>query len=253
MQIVNTDGIKILIFSFEQRKAVEYLPKTTLPYMDLTLCFEGEMHYYINGKHVILHSGDGIIFPPGSIRERLYGEKKALYASFNIRFPENAKFDICGFLPKCVNSDIIYLVESFSRDFSTVSSKKKEKCLSAFSYIYYRLCENASDDENSHVRIVKQYISDNLSEKIRLCDIASHVHLAPQYICQLFKKQTGLGITSFVNRERIDLAKRLIMTSDEPIFKIAEKCGFPDYNYFSHTFKLVTGISAQNYRKNKRK
>lgn len=252
MQFVKTDGIKILMFSYQKKKIVEYLPKTTLPYMDLTLCIEGEMHYYIDGKYVVLHSGDAILFPQGSVRERLASREKALYASFNIQFSEKLEFDLCGYLPKCVNSDIVYLTEVFKKDFATVSSKKKEKCLSAFAYIYYLLCERASDDENPHVRAVKQYISDNLSQKITLTELSERVHLAPQYLCLLFKKQTGLTVTSFITRERIDLAKRLIVTSDEPIFKIAERCGFPDYNHFSHTFKAVTGISAQNYRKSKR-
>ena len=88
-----------------------------------------------------------------------------------------------------------------------------------------------------------------MGQFISIKNIADTVHLAPQYLCTLFKKKTGMTVIEFMDRERIDLAKRLMLLSDSPLYEIAERCGFPDYNYFSSIFRKITGISAREYRK----
>lgn len=252
MQFINTDGIRILIYTFEKRSAVEELSPMAIPYFDLTLCVEGEMHYIYEGKQVKLCAGDGILFPQGSIRERLASPVPSLYASFNIQLDKGENPSLSGYLPKCITPQAVALLEELKKDFSSFSPYKKEKFLSLFSYIYHSVAERVCDAENGHVRQIKNYICMNLSEKLTLDGIARHVHLAPQYVCTLFKKQTGLTVTEFITGQRIDLAKRLLIASDEPIFMISEKCGFDDYSYFSHAFKAVCKISPMAYRKSRR-
>ncbi len=249
MELLSTSGIKFLLFNYEKQSGVGRIAPSVLPYLDLTYCINGEMEYRINGEKVFLKSGDAILFPPGSTRERIQIEKPCLYASFNVRFDKKCEFEHSGHIKGCITPSTIYLLESFKKDFATVSANKKEKCLATFSYLYYELMEKLCDAENPHVHIIKQYISDNLSCPLTIEDIASRVHLAPQYVCSLFKKETGSTIIQYVINRRIDLAKRLLVTSDDPIYVIAEHCGFSDYNYFSHTFKKVTGVSAVSFRK----
>ncbi len=252
MQFINTDGIRILIYTFEKRDTVVELSPMAIPYFDLTLCVEGEMHYIYEGKHIKLCAGDGILFPQGSIRERLSSPIPSLYASFNIQLDKGENQSLSGFLPGCITPQTVAMLEELKKDFSSFSPFKKEKFLSLFSYIYHSVAEKVCDTDNGHVRQIKNYICMNLSEKLTLEDIACHVHLAPQYVCTLFKKQTALTVTEFITGQRIDLAKRLLIASDEPILRIAEKCGFEDYSYFSHTFKAVCRLSPMAYRKSRR-
>ncbi len=83
--------------------------------------------------------------------------------------------------------------------------------------------------------------------------IATAVNLAPNYLCNLFKKHTGITVIDFIIEQRIDFAKRLMIAQDTPLFKISENCGFNDYNYFSKTFKKHTGTTAAKYKKMKQK
>ena len=249
MQFINTDGIRILLYTFEKHPAVDALSPTAIPYFDLTLCVEGEMHYIYEGKHVKLCAGDGILFPQGSVRERISSPVPSLYASFNIQLDKGENPSLSGFLPGCITPQSVAMLEELKRDFSSFSSFKKEKFLSLFSYIYHSVAEKVCDTDNSHVKQIKNYICMNLTEKLTLEAIASHVHLAPQYICTVFKKQTGITVTRFIMNQRIDLAKKRIITSQESISAIAEGCGFNDYCYFSHAFKKITGVSANQYRK----
>ena len=250
MNLLNSNGVSITYFKYTKRSDTFLLPLNEKPMsiLDLTFCMEGELHYIYNGEHIILHPGDGIVILPGTFRERYETEMPVKYASINILFGKEQEFELDGYLPGIVDSRILYLLELIKKDFSVVSPNRNEKCLSAFSYIYNYICETVCNAENPHVKAIKQYVADNLKGDLSLGVLANHVHLAPQYICALFKKETGMTITNFILKARIDQAKMLILATNETILTIAEECGFSDYCYFSHAFKKITGISARQFR-----
>lgn len=250
MNLLNNKGVELTYFNYAKRTGgfLMMLNDKPLTVLDLTFCMEGEMHYVYNGEHITLHPGDGILMVPGSYRERYETDIPTKYASINLFFEQEQKFEFDGYLHGVINSSILYILDLMKKDYATVSPNRDQKCLSAFSYIYNILCESISNDENVHVKAIKQYIADHLTEELSLDTLASHVHLAPQYICTLFKKETGITITQFILKARIDKAKMLIIGTNDPVFVIAEKCGFSDYCYFSHSFKKLTGISARQFR-----
>ena len=51
----------------------------------------------------------------------------------------------------------------------------------------------------------------------------------------------------FVNRVRIEKAKRLLIASNLSVSKVAKECGFKSLHYFSRTFKQEEGISPRDY------
>ena len=87
--------------------------------------------------------------------------------------------------------------------------------------------------------------------EIKIDEIASHIGMNRSSFCSFFKKETGVALMQFVLQERLAMAKRLIITTDQPLHKISEKCGFEDYNYFSHAFKKHVGMSATQYKNKK--
>ena len=238
-----------LNYSFEKRNSVPALKKSIIPYLDLTLCIEGKMDYIINGERVILESGDAIIFPPGSTRTRLFRDEKNYYASFNIQFSDEFKPQICGKVKKCIFPDTLTMLESFRQNFNALSLFKQEKCAGIFSYVFHQILEVAIDKENPYVKRAKQYINSNLHNNLTLDIISKEVHLEPHYLCALFKEHTGTTIMQYIIFHRIERAKHLIITQDEKIYRISEKCGFANYNHFSNTFKKTTGVTAAQYRK----
>ena len=224
------------------------LPDMLLPYLDLTYCIEGKMEYDIDGEPVVLGAEDAILFPVGSVRRRCFTDVPNFYASFNIRFPDNFAPPIQGKIANCIFSDTIIMLESFKKNFETVSMFRQEKCAGIFSYLYGQLLEAAMDKENPHIKKTRQYIISNLTSPLTLQKISEEVHLEPHYLCTLFKKETGTTVVQYIINQRIDLAKRLIITQNEKLCRIAEQCGFDNYNHFSHTFKSITGVSAVQYR-----
>lgn len=100
------------------------------------------------------------------------------------------------------------------------------------------------------IQKVVTYIRLNPGTDLGLKKIAGHFSMNKNYLSTLFKKETGTGLTAFVNQERINYAIRLLNITRFPIGKVAELCGIEDLNYFSRLFKQQVGMSPSGYRRN---
>lgn len=105
-----------------------------------------------------------------------------------------------------------------------------------------------SDKNSKFIKEATKYISSHFSENITLNDLADILHLNPSYLSSLFKNTTGLSYKEYLNRVRIEEAKRLLSSTDYPIMEIAVACGFNDQSYFTKIFKKHTGMTPKHYR-----
>jgi len=93
-----------------------------------------------------------------------------------------------------------------------------------------------------------EYIKSNYSQKIGLEDIAAYVHLSCSHLSSIFRKETGLTISVYINQVRIEKSKPMLLHGDIPIVQIADQCGFGDQSYFTRVFKKQTGVSPKKFR-----
>lgn len=75
-----------------------------------------------------------------------------------------------------------------------------------------------------------------------------YVNRNPNYLSHEFKKQTGITFTEYLNNKRIEEAKRLLRSTSDMTYEIAEKVGYYNYRYFSQMFKKVVGLTPTQYR-----
>lgn len=244
--------VQFIRFCYEKRDSVMALPPTRIPYMDLTYCVSGEMHYVYEGETVVLQAEDAILFPQGSVRQRLATDKPALYCSFNVSYGADFPVLCKGVLRNSLRSDTVETLTSVKRCYTSLTDHKNEKCIALFWYLYHQLVETVGHNEHPHVKHIKRYISHHLTEPMTLGEIAAAVHLSPHYCCALFSEQAGMPLFDFIALQRIELAKSLMLTTESSLTDIAPQCGFGDYNYFSRTFKKVTGTTAHAYRRARR-
>ena len=95
------------------------------------------------------------------------------------------------------------------------------------------------------------YMKHHYNTRINLDSIVSDIFLSKDYFRQLFKKTTGMSITDFIQKTRVDEACRMLATSNRTVFDIAGDCGFTDIKFFYKTFKKLTGKTPSEYRKQK--
>lgn len=93
--------------------------------------------------------------------------------------------------------------------------------------------------------IQKQLYQPNLNLK----SLAYQLGFSPNYLSQLIKDELGQPFQNYIIAERVKKAKLLLLTTDWKIYEIAHSVGFEDINYFSQRFKLETGMTPKQYRK----
>lgn len=95
---------------------------------------------------------------------------------------------------------------------------------------------------------VKRYIMDNYSEDITVKGIAEYFSINPNYLSNLFSKETGETITKYITSIRIEEACCLLRRSNEPICNVSYRVGYKDNQYFHRVFKRLKGKTPLDYR-----
>jgi AraC-like DNA-binding protein len=84
---------------------------------------------------------------------------------------------------------------------------------------------------------------------LTLEEVASHVHLSSFYFSKLFKKETGKNFVRYVNDEKMELAKEMLISTPLPIDVISSDLGFSHTSYFCKIFKKKFATTPKSYRK----
>lgn len=93
------------------------------------------------------------------------------------------------------------------------------------------------------------YISKNLTEPFSEKDLASISHLSPSGFSRSFRRHTGLGLSQYVNRLRINLASQMLMSEDEMcVTDICFASGFKNISNFNRQFRRQKGMSPSHFR-----
>ncbi|WP_342047746.1 response regulator transcription factor [Bacillus sp. OTU530] len=105
-------------------------------------------------------------------------------------------------------------------------------------------------EKESVVDLVRKFIHDHLGEqRLTREDIANYVYLNPDYLTRVFKKQTGLSLSDYLQQQRIEYAKKLLVETSLPVSEVALSAGYSNFSYFSTIFKKATKLNPMEYRK----
>ena len=122
--------------------------------------------------------------------------------------------------------------------------------------IILKICSFLKPENNenisSDIRKCELYIIENFRKKLTLSDIAKYAMLSESHFSRKFLSETGRNFKEYLNTVRYDYAKKLLVYSDMTVLQICSECGFEDYPNFIRRFKLKTGVSPVEYRKNYR-
>ncbi|MEZ3487132.1 MAG: AraC family transcriptional regulator [Lachnospiraceae bacterium] len=94
------------------------------------------------------------------------------------------------------------------------------------------------------------YITIHLHEKITLENVAEAAALSPCHLSRMFKKEVGMSMVDYVQKERVEAAKYMLVNSDETLAAISQYLYFSTQSYFIRIFRKYTGMTPGQYRRN---
>lgn len=94
-----------------------------------------------------------------------------------------------------------------------------------------------------------KYIKENYANKIMVKQIAQICHCCESHISHIFSHHTGVSISTYINKVRVEHAKHYLLISAYRIVEIASMVGFADPNYFTRVFTELIAISPSEFRR----
>jgi YesN/AraC family two-component response regulator len=93
-----------------------------------------------------------------------------------------------------------------------------------------------------------EYIESNTHDRITLKDLGRAAKRNPSYLCVQFKDETGVALSAYINRQKVEEAKRLLLDSKMTVLEISAILAFCSQSYFATVFKRITGETPNDYR-----
>lgn len=103
-------------------------------------------------------------------------------------------------------------------------------------------------NKNHVLKPIYEYIDRNLYGNLSLNEISAVCNLSPNYLSRLFKKYESVSFKYYVNKKRIEHAKKLLKSTDMSINEIAFKLGYNDCSYFNKVFKNMETVTPSEFR-----
>jgi AraC family transcriptional regulator len=99
-----------------------------------------------------------------------------------------------------------------------------------------------------HLRQTCDFIVEHLAQDIGLDDLAGLTGLAVKHFSRAFRQSTGLPPHQYLNLQRIEAAKRHLISGNASLAHIALACGFADQSHFTATFRKLVGVPPGAWR-----
>lgn len=94
----------------------------------------------------------------------------------------------------------------------------------------------------------RAYIAEHISEPLSLEQVARAANMSAFYFCKVFKAGTGLTLTHYIARARIERTKQLLLNPNTRISEAAYEAGFQSLSQFNRVFRRIAGESPTAYR-----
>ncbi len=119
----------------------------------------------------------------------------------------------------------------------------------AFCTFADRVKAQKTQQHSQTIAICKNYIFKNIYNPISVKQVAKFANVNSDYLSILFKKEVGISLIEYIQRERIEEAKKLLTFTTYPLSDICASLNFSDQSYFTKIFKKFTNETPGKYRK----
>lgn len=107
---------------------------------------------------------------------------------------------------------------------------------------------NVQPQLDARILKAKNYLQDHYKRQVKLPELAGVCGLSVSRLAHLFQEQVGVSPMMFLEKERFEQAKKLLMFTAKTVAEVSEEVGFADPFYFTRRFKLHAGVGTRDFR-----
>lgn len=144
---------------------------------------------------------------------------------------------------------LLYIIEKYAgRDVAVIISKTFMIDIDRTSQSPFIIFHGQKTHEDEPVKKAQEFIEQNFQERITVDQLASMLALGRRNMERRFKKATANTVTEYIQRVKIEAAKKNLETGRKNINEVMYEVGYTDPKAFRTTFRKITGLSPLEYR-----
>ncbi|WKK67495.1 GlxA family transcriptional regulator [Lutimonas zeaxanthinifaciens] len=144
----------------------------------------------------------------------------------------------------------LYLIERyFGRETAIWLSKISEIEFDRLSQQEFIIFSGQKDHMDQPIKEAQQFIEKNYKDSLRINDIAQMVHLNGRSFLRRFKKATANTPLEYIQRVKVEAAKKQLESSARTILEVMYDIGYNDEKAFRSTFRKYSGLSPKEYQR----
>ncbi|WP_297694926.1 GlxA family transcriptional regulator [uncultured Eudoraea sp.] len=144
---------------------------------------------------------------------------------------------------------IVYLIEKYyGRETAIWCSKMAEIDFDRINQNQFVIFKGQKEHSDEIIKAVQIYIEENFEEKLSVKDLAKKFAISSRTFIRRFKKATLNTPLEYMQRVKVEVAKKSFESSTLNINQVMYNVGYNDQKSFRKTFKKYTGLSPLEYR-----
>jgi len=144
---------------------------------------------------------------------------------------------------------LLYLVEKYTdRETAIQAAKYFAIDLDRSSQSAFIMFEGQKSHQDHDILKVQDFIEQNYNEKLQVDDLAEKFNMGRRTFERRFKSATHHSVLDYIQRIKIEAAKRKIESNGHQITEVMFEVGYSDTKAFRSVFKKVTGLTPLEYR-----
>jgi transcriptional regulator GlxA family with amidase domain len=145
---------------------------------------------------------------------------------------------------------LIYLIEkNAGREMAVLIAKAFMIDIDRVSQSPFIIFAGQKEHDDEAVKKAQEFIEKNYEERITIEQLTSMLALSRRNLERRFKKATSNTVTEYMQRVKVEAAKKSFESSRKNINEVMYEVGYSDNKAFRTTFKKITGLSPVEYRR----
>lgn len=145
---------------------------------------------------------------------------------------------------------MLFIIEKYyGREIAIKCSKVSEIDIDRFDQSHFMIFNGQKQHSDEAIMEAQFYIEKHYEQKLNIEEIAERVNINVRNFLRRFKKATANTPLEYIQRVKVEAAKKRLESTTETISEVMYAIGYIDEKAFRNTFRKHTGLSPKDYCK----